>query len=265
MQKTKKTNRALYLRITAVLLLCLSLYTVQAQNPLNQSTQVTGASRFKHLKGRGFNLPDYDNKRLHYGFFLAFNYSTFSVLHSEVFNRNVNNPMLKNPLAAVNPIGGPGFTTGFILNARINDIWDFRILPTVSFYTRYMEMRFRNDSLSNQLNQSTYAFLELPIMVKYKSQRRHNTRMYMIGGIRPAIEVGAKREEIGDNFLRVNSADFSLEYGFGFDFYYPLFKFSPELRFSYGVSGMKYPDDNIYANSIKEFYTRTVTLYFNFE
>ncbi|MES2387935.1 MAG: porin family protein [Bacteroidota bacterium] len=248
--------------------LCLLTQEAKAQgNPLNQSVNQGSRSRAKHLKGRGFNLPDFDNRPIHYGFFLALNYSSFSLKHSALFVQGGQGPPGKPAFQSINPIGGPGFTTGFILNARLHEVLDLRILPTVAFYSRYVEFTYQGipDSVDNQLNQSTYAFLELPFLIKYKSQRRHNTRMYMIGGIKPSVEVGAKRDEIGNSYLRVNSSDLTLEYGFGFDFYYPLFKLSPEIRFSYGINGMKYPDDNAYANNIRNFYTRTVTLYLNFE
>jgi hypothetical protein len=87
----------------------------------------------------------------------------------------------------------------------------------------------------------------------------------MIGGIRPGIEVGAKRSEVDQRSLRVRTFDMTFEYGFGFDFYYPFFKFSPEVRFSTGFMNMVNPDNNEFANSIKKMTTQTVTLYLNFE
>jgi hypothetical protein len=89
--------------------------------------------------------------------------------------------------------------------------------------------------------------------------------MYVLGGVRPGIEVGAKRKELGDDRLRSKTLDFQVEYGFGFDFYYPLFKLSPEIRFSHGLINMRNKDPNIFAQSIQRMNTHTITLYFNFE
>ena len=89
--------------------------------------------------------------------------------------------------------------------------------------------------------------------------------MYMLAGIKPGLEVGSKKNEIQNDRLRSTTFDFSFEYGFGFDFYYPLFKFSPEIRFSHGIVNLCNADPNAYSQSIKKMYTHTVTLYFNFE
>ena len=89
--------------------------------------------------------------------------------------------------------------------------------------------------------------------------------MYMIAGIKPSVEVGSKKGEIQDDRLRSTTFDFSVEYGFGFDLYYPLFKFSPEVRFSHGFSNLRNVDPNTYSKSIEKMYTHTVTFYFNFE
>jgi len=221
----------------------------------------------KTVKRKGQNLVSYDDRLLHYGFFLAINRSTFRTNASNFFNSQIQDTTLRadQKLYAINPEPSLGFTTGFIVNIRLFDLLDVRILPTVSFYQRFVNFRFQNDSIVTELKQSTFSFIELPILLKYKSQRRNNTRMYMLAGIKPAVEVGSKKGEIQDDRLRSTTFDFNLEYGFGFDFYYPLFKFSPEIRFSHGFSNLRNVDPNIYSKSIRNMYTHTIAIYFNFE
>lgn len=230
----------------------------------------------KPIKRKGMNLPNYDNRFIHYGFFLAMNRSTFNIYPSREYNANIVRgyyisprtdikDTIRNPLSRIEPKGSFGFTTGFIFNLRLFEFLDFRVLPTVSFYQRFARFYSKDGTESVQLNQSTYSFVELPILFKYKSVRRNNTRMYMVAGIKPSWEIGAKRNELQDDVLRLNSNDFSIDYGFGFDLYYPLFKFSPELRFSHGVSNLRFPDSNIYARSINRLNSHTITLFFHFE
>jgi len=234
----------------------------QSQNQFQKSDNDS-----RTVKRKGQNLVAYDDKLLHYGFFLAINRSGFRTNASSFFNQQLLDSSIKPQakLYAINPQPSLGFTTGFIVNVRIFDFLDVRVLPTVSFYQRFVSFRFQTDSVVTELKQSTFSFLELPILLKYKSQRRNNTRMYMIAGIKPAIEVGSKKGEIQDDRLRSTTFDLNVEYGFGFDFYYPLFKFSPEIRFSHGFSNLRNVDPNIYAKSIKSMYTHTVAIYFNFE
>ena len=54
--------------------------------------------------------------------------------------------------------------------------------------------------------------------------------MYMIGGVKPGIEASGKKDKTKAE-LEIKGTNLSLEAGFGFDLYYPLFKFSPEIRF----------------------------------
>jgi len=222
----------------------------------------------KTVKRKGQNLVAYDDRFLHYGFFLAINRSQFKVTTSPYFReQQLDTSSLKDTTAlmVMNSVPSLGFTTGFILNFRIFDLLDFRMLPTISFYQRYIEFENRLGDRKTELKQSTFSFIELPLMFKFKSQRRNNSRMYMLAGIKPALEVGSKKNEIQNDRLRANIFDFNVEYGCGFDLYYPLFKFSPEIRFSHGFVNLRLNDPNEYARSIKSMLTHTVTMYFNFE
>ncbi len=236
----------------------------------------------KNPQGRVINLPNYDSRLLHFGFFLAINYTTFKVRPSQFFVNQLNdtideenNGATRYPFSHINPKGAAGFTTGFIVSMRMTDLWDIRLLPTVSFYQRAVEYTYshidtsfftssRRSTVTSQLSQNTYSFIELPLLVKYKSVRRQNTRMFVIGGIKPSLEVGAKKKELSDQQLRPNSFDCAVEYGLGIDLYYPLFKFSPEIRFAHGFVNMAVRDNNEFARSIKRMTTHTVTLYLNF-
>ena len=89
--------------------------------------------------------------------------------------------------------------------------------------------------------------------------------MYLIGGIKPAIEVGTRRERAGVDRLLTKTIDVAIDYGFGIDLYFPMFKFSPEIRFSYGIINLLKPSDNILSNSIDKMRTNTFTILFIFE
>ena len=59
--------------------------------------------------------------------------------------------------------------------------------------------------------------------------------MFIIGGIKPSLEIGAKnKDEAGKDILELRAFDVSLEIGFGADLFFPLFKLSPEIRYSRG-------------------------------
>jgi hypothetical protein len=243
-----------------VLLNILALQSVQAQT--------TYRKRDRNPSQPGINLPHYDNRFWNFGFVVGVNYSTFRVRHSDYFLRQLEGRIAeqRDTIVGITAMGSPGLTAYGLVEARLAEHFNVRFTPGVAFYQRQLRFRHVNDRIEDQLNQSTFAFVELPVMVKFKSLRRGNTRVYMIAGVKPAFEVGAKREETtGFNEVRTNNLDFSIDYGLGLELYYPFFKFAPELRFSHGINDMVNPDPNPYARSIRRLTTHTVSLLFNFE
>lgn len=160
-----------------------------------------------------------------------------------------------------------GFSLGLIANFRLAEYLDLRIMPEVVFYEDNVDYNFirGGQSFVDQQRVET-TFVEFPILFKYKSMRRGNTRMYLIGGIEPGIEATGKKEDQNDeDKLLVNGTNLTAQIGFGLDVYFPLFKFAPEIRFSRGLLNMKNDKVNRYGEPIQRLATNTVTLYFLFE
>lgn len=204
---------------------------------------------------RWTNLPFYDDKFMHYGFTLGVNASGFK---SKVSSGYFDNDTTLN----VSPTYTPGFSLGFIVNFRLHEHFDLRILPTVGFYSRSVTYDFTN-STDIQTIEST--FMEIPLLLKYKSMRRGNSRVYVLGGFKAAIEAGAKKKQRKSSDLRTNGFDFCLDLGVGMDLYCPLFKFSPELRFSHGLLDLLSNDPNVYSSSLSRLSSNTISLFLNFE
>lgn len=248
--------------------LCIGNLFAQEGSSSSRARMRTGDPQEKVIKVKGQNLPNYDDRKIHYGFFLALNSSRFRTKPSQYFVdqlRDTASWSNETTLKAINPQSSLGFTTGFVFNRRLHQFIDLRLLPSVSFFGRTVNYTYINDSTISELAQSTFSFVELPLMVRYKSVRRNNTRMYVTAGIKPCFEVGARRKEVNNDRLRSRPFDLTIDYGFGFDLYYPLFKFSPELRFSHGIVNIRQKDPNPFSQSLKRLYTHTVTLFFNFE
>ena len=90
--------------------------------------------------------------------------------------------------------------------------------------------------------------------------------MYLIGGITPIIEAAGKSSLDEDlTRLQIEKFNANLELGFGLDMYYPLFKFSPEVRFAYGLVNVLSPLENDKSAGIDELRTKTLSFYFHFQ
>ncbi|MCC9135549.1 porin family protein [Pontibacter silvestris] len=213
------------------------------------------------------NKPGYDEKRVHYGFYLALPLTKYNVTQSQEYANQLS-PNLDTAMT-VNAKVSPGFYTGLVLNVRLADNLDARFVPGVGFYVRTIEygnMKQDNGEWLDENKSINSTMVEMPLLLKYKSKRRTNYRMYFVAGIKPAIDLGNNRsDETDEDALVVNNLDLALEYGVGLDIFYPYFKFAPELRFSHGIINQHKPNNSIYNNSIQKLTNHNVSLILFFE
>lgn len=207
------------------------------------------------------NNPNYDERKISYGFVIGLHSSRYQIKYSDAF---VVTPDF-DTLHSVTPAWSGGFSLGFLVNLRLTDLLDLRMTPKVTFYQNKMEYRYTNNKPTEVKNIET-TMVEFPLLLKYKSERRGNIRMFMIGGVSPGIEAsGRKNLEAGESTLEVLDYNVSLEAGFGLDLYYPLFKFSPEIRFSRGMIDILNNRSNIYGVPLSRVNTNTITVYLIFQ
>lgn len=206
------------------------------------------------------NNPNYDDRFLSYGFLIGLHSTTYQLKYSDQFaSRDLDS------LYSISPSWSPGFSLGFIVNMNVSEFLDIRLLPKVAFYEHRIEYQRLDLPVIEELVETTV--VELPLMLKYKSERRGNFRMYMVGGIKPGFEASGKNDvdEVSKENLDIKAFNLSLDVGFGIDMYYPLFKFSPEIRFSKGITNMLGADKNELSAGIDRLNTNTITLYFLFQ
>lgn len=206
------------------------------------------------------NNPFYDEKRkITYGFLIGLHTAAYQIEYSDQFVT----PAF-DTLFSVEPEWKPGFSLGFLVNYRAHEFLDLRITPKVAFYEHSLIYRFTDGTSEQQLVETT--MVEIPMLVKYKSMRRGNIRMYMVGGLKPGIEASGKRGiENVTNSIEVSSFNLNLDAGIGFDLYFPLFKFSPEIRFSRGLLNQLDNNENDFGKPLRRINTNTVTVYLIFQ
>ncbi|MCS7004574.1 MAG: PorT family protein [Cytophagales bacterium] len=207
------------------------------------------------------NLPNYDNRRYHYGFQLG------------LFNSTLNlypKAHILLPEDTVSYVAGnsnAGFLIGFLLNRRLKDeLWSLRFVPSVSFYEYKAHIEFKNSKFHESITvQSTY--IEMPLLIKYRSLRRHNFRMYMVGGTSYSFQVGGGKGADELKTLALIRDNAEIVYGFGFDFYFQMFKFAPEIRISHGLTNVldKQFEKSYFTQASEQIFTHKVALIFNFE
>lgn len=216
------------------------------------------------------NKPDYDQKRIHYGFYLAAPLTRYVIDHSQEYaDQLAADPSGGNGTTNVNAKFSPGFYTGLVLNVRIADNLDARFVPGVGFYSRkieYTNMPQESGEIQTEDKVISSTMVELPLLLKYKAKRRTNARMYFVGGIKPGIDLGSgKSDENPDRGLAVEKFDLALEYGFGVDMFYPFFKFAPEIRFSHGLVNQHKLTQSQYSRLLQKQTNHNISLILFFE
>ena len=221
------------------------------------------ASDVQAQKRRVLNLPNYDLQTIHFGFLLGVN--TLNFIPTPIKDlRDVDSVL------TILPGSGSGFSLGIISNLHMGDNFDLRFTPTLSFgerkltykinFTSIDSVMFRDKSVESTL-------LEFPISLKFKSARLNNGRAYLIGGVKPVIDLASqdKVDDKGEKILKLKRNDFNAEIGFGFDFYSQYFKFTPEIKMAYGLKNLLVQDNNVYTLGLNSIHSKAFYLSFTFE
>jgi hypothetical protein len=166
------------------------------------------------------------------------------------------------------PSYSPGFCVGIIADRYLNEYFNVRTVPTLYFGEKQFVFREQNSGEEFKTTLKTN-YLSFPVLLKFSSKRLNNIRPYMLGGGYANMEIGSKTNLP----LRFNSMDYGLEIGFGCNFYTPMFKLCPELRFSFGLkdlinkdrSDLRDRDQLKYTEALSSGKMRMITLTFNFE
>lgn len=223
---------------------------------------VTHAQQYRWARR---NNPNYDERKWTYGFLMGVHSSAYQIKYADTMavKGTPQNPGLDS-VHSVIPSWGGGFSLGFIVNYRVNEFLDLRLTPSVAFYEHSLTYNYTNGSRLNLLVETT--MVEFPFLLKYKSMRRGNVRMYVVGGVKPGIEASGKRElDKVVRQLQERTVNMSVEAGIGLDLYFPLFKFSPEIRFSRGVMNVLNNDRNPLGLPLKYVNTNTITMFLLFQ
>lgn len=208
------------------------------------------------------NMPEHDDKAYYFGITFGLNFSTFRFRYSNSFTETDTFKKIESRF-------GPGFNLGLMGNLRLSKFVDLRFVPSLSFAEKPMSLIGRgsmgDDTSINRSVESIY--MHLPLQLKFKSERINNFRFYAIGGGKFDIDLAANaRSRRSDEFIKVKPFDLGYEVGVGFEFYYPNFIFSPEIKLSQGLMNAKFDDKKIpLGNAIDQINTRTIVISIHIE
>ena len=162
-----------------------------------------------------------------------------------------------------------GFDIGIVSNMRLNQYFDLRFIPTLSFGDRNLiyKLAYKDSIIYNETKKVESTLLEFPFLLKYKSARLTNVRAYVVGGAKYSIDLASKqgKKDQSEVLIKLRKHDFAFELGVGFDFYLEYFKFATELKMSYGIKDLLIRDQTIYTNPFDRLTSKSMMISFLFE
>lgn len=206
------------------------------------------------------NLSRYDFQKIHFGFTLGINELNFNVKKN---SNTITNDSLKNLYSK----SQKGFNLGIVSNLRIGKYTDLRFVPALIFGERQLEYSFSDSLNTNEVKKIESTLIDFPIYIKYKSERYNNFRAFVIGGLKYSLDIASQSniDDEGQKLVKLKKNDLMGEVGFGLDFYLEYFKFSPQIKLSYGLINLLKSEDSVYSNSINRLSTNGWMLSFTFE
>lgn len=207
---------------------------------------------------RKLNMPEHDDKLYYFGLTFGLNFSQYRIKYDKSFVEN-------DTFMRIQPKFSPGFNLGLMGNLRLSKFVDLRFAPSLSFAEKRVITTFKKDSTVDRSLEAIY--VHLPLQLKFKSDRIKNFRFYgMLGGKFDYDLSANARSRRSDEWLKVSPADLGYELGAGFEFYYPNFIFSPEIKLSQGLGNQLYKDPGVpLTNAIQSLNTRMIVISIHLE
>lgn len=210
-----------------------------------------------------YNFRDFQTKPYYFGLTLGYNSSNYQLFHSSEF-------ILNDSFAVAKGKAGPGFNVSIVTNLKIGEHFDFRFLPGFSFAERsIMFEKTSTNGTGSTINRIESVFVQAPFHVRFKSDPFHDMRMFVIGGVKYTYDVASNarvRRDQAKTLIKISPHDYAVEFGAGVQFFFPFFIFSPEVKFSQGISNILIYNPALEQSRVLEkVLSRTFTISLHFE
>ena len=200
---------------------------------------------------------DHDAKPYYFGITIGFNLASF---HTEPHPRFLQ----YDSVYVAQPLHSGGFQLGLLATVRLTPRFEARFNPQLLFTERnlfyrlkYVDLFEGTDSVTKKVESVITTF---PFQIKFFSDRIGNFRVYMLGGMKVDLDLASNaRAKRADDLVKIQKFDYGVEVGLGFNFYFPSFILSPEIKFSNGLRNIHSRDENLkYSNVLDRISSRMI-------
>src|SRR5690606_1906477 len=170
------------------------------------------------------------------------------------FHTSLHSKFLENDsIQVAEPLNSKGFALGLLATARISDRFQVRFNPQLMFTERAIFYKLKHPEAGETDISKTVesVIVTFPIQAKLQSDRIGNFRVYMLTGIKGDIDLASNaRAKKAEDLVKIRKYDYGVELGLGFNFYFPSFIFSPEIKISNGLGNIHSRDEYLKYSSV---------------
>lgn len=219
-----------------------------------------------------------DDEVLHYGFSFHYVHADYKIRLKERWQErfvDASGSVMGQPTSIHSPFTH-GVGLGLLADVKVSDNVNLRFTPNIVFSNKRVVYRFDPDEESpheKEISRLVRAsFVDLPVFVKLRSDRKNNYRGYLIAGGKYSLNVVSKKRYDDSAMpthgkqLKTKPNYFAYEAGIGFELYFDFFKMSPEIRWSQSVGDLlDRREPNMFNHPIERLMLRNLQVSLVFE
>lgn len=181
---------------------------------------------------------DHDSKPYYFGISLGISQAGFQThLHSSF--------LAEDSIMVAEPLKNGGFSLGLLGTLKLSKRFELRFNPQLMFTERNLFYKL-NENYSADLDYGYQVTKKVesvittfPVHLKFNSDRIGNFRVYMLAGGKYDLDLASNaKARKAEDMIRIKRGDYGIEAGVGFNFYFPSFILSPEIKFSNGLNNL---------------------------
>jgi hypothetical protein len=204
-------------------------------------------SQILFAQPKDLNLYDHDSKPYYFGITLGVNLARFQTeLHSRFLE--------DDSIYVAEPVNSGGFALGLSATGHLSNRFEVRFNPQLMFIERNISYKQKYpdfDGLTDVTKKVESVIMTFPFQLKFNSDRIDNFRVYMMTGVKADIDMASNaRAKRAEDLVKIDKYDYGVELGLGFNFFFPSFIFSPEIKISNGLRNIHSRDENLRFSSV---------------
>lgn len=191
---------------------------------------------------------DHDDWPYYFGLSISYNTSTLHPSKDPDFIQN-------DSVLAVEPGSSGGIALGLVGTLQLNNRISLRTNPQLiiggaKYFTYLLKYPTMDEKIIEKKTLPS-TIVSFPFQVKFNSDRINNFRVFVFGGVKYDFDLASNSQaRNAEDLVKLNKSDWGVEAGIGFNFFFRYVTFSPELKFSNGLTNVHSRDRQLKFSNV---------------